>query len=148
MLLNHLRDSLKGPVNLLTADDERGRDANHSVVRLLAQDSFFLERFAVGTREAVKFDADPQAFAAYLFQVRAAQRLQQGQEVSAQLGGTFHHFLLDEDAQRGPRDSTAHGVAAEGAAMVAGFVHPKNFSRRQYGRDWIEPAGQCLAYDQ
>jgi hypothetical protein len=83
MLLNNFCDSLKGPVNLLTADDERGSDANHSVMCLLAQDSFFLERFAVGARWAVEFDTDPQAFAAHLFLFGAAQRLQQGEKISA-----------------------------------------------------------------
>jgi hypothetical protein len=101
MLLNDFRHALEGPVNLLTADNERRRDSNYPVVRLLAQDSFSLERFAVGTRRAVQFDADPQAFAAHLFQLRAAQGLQQGQEIRAKLGGTLHHLLFDEDAQRG-----------------------------------------------
>src|ERR1019366_2067064 len=67
--LNHFRDSLKGPVNFLAADDERWCDANHPVMRFLAQDPFFLERFAVRTRWAVDFDADPQAFAANVFQI-------------------------------------------------------------------------------
>src|ERR1700687_755957 len=67
--LNHFRDSLKGPVNLLTADDERGCDADHPVMRFLAQDSFFLQSLAVGARRAAEFNADPQASAADLFQI-------------------------------------------------------------------------------
>src|ERR1022692_4267347 len=43
MFLNDLRDSLEGPVDLLPGDDERRRDANDPVVRLLGQDSFFFE---------------------------------------------------------------------------------------------------------
>jgi hypothetical protein len=39
---------------------------------LLAQDPILLERFAVETRRAMQFDANPQAFATHLFQVRAA----------------------------------------------------------------------------
>jgi hypothetical protein len=69
MPLNHFRDSLKRPVNFLTTDDEWWRDTNHSVMRFLAQDSFLLERFAVGPRRAAEFHADPQAFATYLFQI-------------------------------------------------------------------------------
>jgi len=66
MLLNHIRDSLKSPVNLLTADDERGSDWNHSVMRL---DSFFVKALRCrAARGTVQFDADPQAFAALLFQ--------------------------------------------------------------------------------
>ena len=66
MFLDHFRDALKGPINLLTGDNERWRDANHAVMRLLAQDSFFFQRFAIGTRCAVEFDADPHAPAANL----------------------------------------------------------------------------------
>src|ERR1022692_3579497 len=125
MPLNYSRDSLKGPVNLLTTDDERWCDANHSVMRFLAQDSFLLERLAVGACGASEFDADPQAFAAYLFQVGTAQGLQQGQEISAELGGTFHHFLLDEDAQRGPGDGAAHGLPPKVLPWSPGLYIPR-----------------------
>jgi hypothetical protein len=50
--LNHPRDSLKSPVNLLTTDDEWRCDANHPIVRFLAQDSFLLQSLAVGARRA------------------------------------------------------------------------------------------------
>ena len=69
MPLNHFRDSLKGPVNLLTTDDERGCDANHPVMGFLAQNPFPLERLAVGARRTAQFNADPQASAADLFQI-------------------------------------------------------------------------------
>src|ERR1700687_526498 len=67
--LNHFRDSLRGPVNLRTADDERGCDADHPVMRFLAQDSFLLQSLAVGARQAAEFNPEPQASAADLFQI-------------------------------------------------------------------------------
>jgi hypothetical protein len=60
---------LKGPMNFVTADNERRCDANHAVMRFLAQDSLLFESFAVRARRAVKFNADPQASAPHLLQV-------------------------------------------------------------------------------
>jgi hypothetical protein len=58
-MLNDLRDSLESPVNFLTTDDERWCDANHAVMRFLAQDSLLLESLAVRARRAVEFNGDP-----------------------------------------------------------------------------------------
>jgi len=66
MFLDHFRESLKGPINLLTGDNERWRDANHRSCVSLHKIPSFSALSAIGTRCAVEFDADPHAPAANL----------------------------------------------------------------------------------
>ena len=149
MPLNHFRDSLKGPVDLLTTDDERWCDANHSVMGLFAQDSFFLERLAVRARRAVEFDADPQASAAHLFQILSCagsvSRVRKYAPSSAERS-TIFSSMRTRSAVRAMAQPMR--IAAERAAMVAGLVHAEDLMRRQDRRDRIEAAGQRLADDQ
>src|SRR5208337_4652532 len=109
--LNHLADALEGPVNLLALDDQRRRDPNHPVVGFFAQDSFFLQRFAVGPRRTVQLDSDPQALAADFLQIGAMERLQQPDKVSAEFSRTFDQLLLGQHPQCGAGYGAAQGIA-------------------------------------
>src|SRR5690348_2152195 len=64
LFFNYFPDAVEGPVNLLAGDDQRRGDADHAIVRLLAEDALLLQRLAIGARRAVHLDADPQAPAA------------------------------------------------------------------------------------
>ncbi len=86
LLLNHLLDPLERPIDLLARDRQRRSDANHVIMRLLAEDAEFLERFAVRTRLARQLNADPQTDAANFFQFGTAQRFELLEEVSPVLG--------------------------------------------------------------
>src|SRR5450631_1058000 len=92
-LLNHLPDTLEGPVNFFTLNDQRRRDPNYTVVGFFAQDSFFFQRFAVGPCRTVKLDSDPQPLAADLLQIWATKCLQQLEEVSAKFSGPFDQLF-------------------------------------------------------
>ena len=137
-LLHHLLYPLKRPVNLIARDGQRRGNADYVVVRFFAEHAFFFQRFAVGTRGAMQFDADPQAAAADFFQGRATQRLQLSSEVGAQFSGALGQLLVDQHTQCGAGDGAGQRIAAERASVVAGVEHAQHFFRRQHRRHRIE----------
>src|SRR4051812_27751078 len=69
---NHFADAVEGPVNFLAGDCEWRSNANHALVRFLAEYSFVLEGFAVRPRRTVQLDSNPQAFPADIFDIGTA----------------------------------------------------------------------------
>src|SRR6185437_713991 len=145
LFFNHLADAVKSPVNLLAGNDQRRRDADNAIVRLLAENSLLFQRLAIGPCRAVHLDADPEPSATNFAQVTATQGVQAIEKVSAQFRGALDHLLLDENAQRGTGHGAAQRIAAKGAAVVAGLVNAQNLLGGQHGGDGIEAAGQRLA---
>src|SRR5579862_9261108 len=64
---DHLANALECPVDFFFRDGQRWRDSNHPVMRLLAEQSLFLQRFAIRPRRTEHLNANPQALAANLF---------------------------------------------------------------------------------
>ena len=110
-------------------DDQRRRDANDSIVGFLAQNSFFLERLAVGPGRTVQLDSDPQPLAAHLLQIGAAESLQPLQEIDAQLGGTFS-IIFSSTSTRSAARATAQpsGLPPNVLPWSPGWKTPQNFA--------------------
>src|SRR5271157_2698874 len=115
--------SIERPIDFFARYDERGSDANNSVVSFLAQNAFFLERLAIGPRQVLQLDSNPQALATHLAQVGAAKSLEAFEEVASHRGGVLDHFFFDQHAQSRLRHGATEGIAAERAAVVARLVN-------------------------
>jgi len=120
------------------------------VVGLLAQDPLVAQLLAEtpgATRFRVELDADPEALAADLLDVRRVDGGEPRQQVVAELGRALDQLLLDQDAQRLARHRRAQRVAAERRAVVAGLEHVHHVALGEHARDRVEAAGERLADD-
>ena len=98
-------------------------------MRFLAEYALRLEGLAVGTRRRVQLDADPQAPAADLGDDGALDGAEPLDEVAAEPQGALGQFLVLDDVDRGAGDRAGQGVAAEGAAVVAGLEDAEDLVR-------------------
>ena len=82
-------DAFKAPVEIFARDSERWGKPDHGIVRLLAENTEFLECFAEGARGRVQLDGDPEAAAAHRGDVRAIDLLQAVERIFSEIGGLF-----------------------------------------------------------
>ncbi len=73
------------------------------------------------------------------------ERPQFGEEPLSQLGRAGDELLVLQHLQRGPRHCAAEWIAAEGAAVGAGFESPENLRPRDHRRHRVVAARQRLA---
>src|SRR5216683_2799863 len=141
-------DAIGGPEEIVLLDDEGRCEADDVVVRLLAEDALLHERFADGARRGVQLDGDPEAAATDFADVRADNLSEAVEEESAEFGGAFGEALFDEDLEGGAGDGAGHGVAAEGAAVVARAQDAEDLARGEDCGDGIETASEGFADDE
>src|SRR6185437_11725104 len=141
-------DLREAPVEVGLVDDQRRGEADDVGVGFLAEQAAAHELFAVGPRGAVELNADEEALAANLLDVRAADALDEVHRVGAEFRGALGELLVDDDAQRGARYGAGERVAAEGGTVVAVMDKAEDLARAEHRGDGIEPAGERLADDE
>ena len=109
----------------------------------LAEEAFALEGFAEGAGGAGELDGDPEASAADFVDVRTLDLLEAGEEVGAEFGGAVDQVSSTMTLRAARATAQASGIAAEGAAVIAGMKTPRTSRRGEHGRDGIEAAGEA-----
>ena len=127
-------------------DDQRRRQADHVVVRLLAEQAQFLQPLAVGRARAPSArcrSASPRPRT--LLDVRMPDLAQFVEQPGAQFRRAVRQALLLDHPQRRPRHRAGQRIAAVGAAVAAGAEHAQDFARSKPPpiRDTRRPRAPC-----
>ena len=142
---------LHGLVDIVHGDDQRRREPDHVLVRLLAQHASLHEPLAVlaGTTGLVhQLHADEQALAAHLVHQRRLHVREEPPEVLAQGAGPVHQVVFLEHTQGLTPHSCGQRVAAERGAVVAGPEHAHDVTAGQSRGHRQHTATQGLAHEQ
>ena len=139
------------PVDLFAGDDEGRRNANHVIVRLLAQDSLFLERFATGSGVALQLNGDPQSpCRVFLLNGRVLNGPKPGKKVSPQPS-----LPIAPPSSRPPARAMRPLPRRKPAdcrrrcqPCSPGCIRTQYLARRKHCGNRIKPACEGLAEDQ
>ena len=109
------------PGEVVGGDDEGRGEPDDGLVGLLAEDAASFEGFADRARRHVFSSMPSQSpLPRTSFILRAADVLQAGEGVGAELRGAGAEVFVDQDLEGGAGDGAGERIAAVGAAVVAG----------------------------